>query len=403
MFNPFSKKASPERKPSDDPQRHVLLTMGGTSKSVVTYAQASNAKEAMQHFVAYRCINKIAEAVQSVDWYVSPVRGIGKSKDEMAKITATLRSPNDTMSAGQLRYWMAANRAVYGRVPFKVGVGSQGYPNAIYPLRAEYFKAIISKSGAIEAYEYGSGENADKMQPRRKAEANGKFSGSFAAQIVRPNLEGSWIEGLSNTPLNSIGLPAEITRLLMHRAVETAAGHPNSKYIISSEKALTKQQFDGVQEHIESSQSGGSESGNILLLDGVTVNVTKLDNDLSDIHSKMPMDDMARHIAGAFGVPIALLGLGAADGAKFASNFGESRRAFYEDTIIPGYLQPIAEGLTAALCSDGYEIKFDLDSIEALADGRVAKAERLSKVDFLTENEKRELCGFAPRSETTND
>jgi phage portal protein BeeE len=94
---------------------------------------------------------------------------------------------------------------------------------------------------------------------------------------------------------------------------------------------------------------------------------------------------------------VALLGLGAADGAKFASNYKESRTAFYEDTIIPEYLTPIAEGLTEALADDGLEVVFDHDSIPALQYAKAERAVKVSKIDFLDDNEKRELCGFKPR------
>ena len=53
------------------------------------------------------------------------------------------------------------------------------------------------------------------------------------------------------------------------------------------------------------------------------VKVHTLDNQLGDIHAKLPLDDMTRQIAGVFGVPVALLGLGSADAAKYASNYVE--------------------------------------------------------------------------------
>jgi phage portal protein BeeE len=108
---------------------------------------------------------------------------------------------------------------------------------------------------------------------------------------------------------------------------------------------------------------------------------------------------MTRQIAGVFGVPIALLGLGSADSAKYASNYSESRRSFWQDTIAPCYLIPIAAGLTQALCPPGACINFDYDSIPALWEDRANLGATLSRVNFLTTNEKREILEYEPTDE----
>jgi len=105
---------------------------------------------------------------------------------------------------------------------------------------------------------------------------------------------------------------------------------------------------------------------------------------------------MTRQIAGVFGVPIALMGLGSADAAKFANNYQESRLSFWQDTIVPCYLSPIAAGMTQALCPPGARIQFDLDAVPALWQGRSKLGESLSKVGFLTDDEKREILGYEP-------
>jgi phage portal protein BeeE len=108
----------------------------------------------------------------------------------------------------------------------------------------------------------------------------------------------------------------------------------------------------------------------------------------------MPSDDMARLIFGAFGIPIALAGMGAADGAKFAGNYVESRAAFWEDTIIPDYVSPLMQGMTRLLCPTGVRIVADLDEIPALKKSRVTSMVEADGIGFLTTNEKRELYGW---------
>lgn len=390
------RKAKPVRDPKDEPTRHVLAGWYAGKRPSATYSETINGEAALKHFVAGRCMNKIASAVQTVEWYVEPIKGEGKNGTEKKKLEDVLASPNDQMTGGQLRFWMALSWVAFGRVPFKVGVGTSGVANGIYPLRAGMFRSKINTVGQLTGYEYGNAQKPSQLLTRRDAEVRGKRE-AYAAQIVKPNLIASTIEGQNNSPLAAIGLPCHITQKLLERAADTADGHPNTKYIVSTEQTLSKDQFNEVRDDIEGREPDGDGSGNVLILDGVKVNVEKLDNGLEDIHSKMPMDDMARVIGSNFGVPLPLLGITSQDAGKYGNAINEARRSFYEDTIIPEYLIPMQEGLTEAIAPKGYRIKFDLDSIDALAEGRVAKAKDLESISFLTEDEKRELCGFGPR------
>ncbi|WP_369529575.1 phage portal protein [Bradyrhizobium elkanii] len=211
-----------------------------------------------------------------------------------------------------------------------------------------------------------------------------------------PSLSGLVEYNKEPAAIESIAMPIAIINCLMQRALDTASGHPNIKYVITSERTLTRQQKDALVKHLEESGPGEENSGSVLFIYNTDIKVHKLDNELGDIHSKIPLDDMTRQIAGVFGVPIPLLGLGSADAAKYASNYGESRLSFWQDTVVPCYLSPIAAGMTQAICPPGARVSFDLDSIPALWEGRAALGERLSKVNFLITNEKRAILGFEP-------
>jgi hypothetical protein len=395
-FNIFEKKA-PERKPSDRPASPFAWFSSSVPRPLVSYENAIAAENAIAHPMIGRCLHKIASSVQTVAWYCEEdpdVPAIERaSKMTIRAINSMLRSPNDSFQADQLRYWMALNMAAFARVPFKISVSSiDEVPTGIFPLAVKYTKTKLDARGSVVAYQYGNGVNYETIPARSKA-PRGK---AYAHEIFTPNLDGDLENGKTMSILNSIGLPSKVIRLLLERAIDTASGHPNSKYIITTEKTITEKKKDQIRDQLTEGGAGGEDSGNVLFLPEVKLDVHNLDNNLSDLHSKMPLDDMSRMIAGAWGIPIALIGLGAADGAKFANNYDSSRRAFWEDTIIPVYLTPIATGMTAALCPPGARIVFDLDSISAIGDVRVAKAKELSSVDFLTDDEKRELAGFAP-------
>lgn len=400
-FGLFQKKA-PDRKPSDQPGSPIGVWEG--KRQVITYKEAVEAEVALRHPIVYRCLVKIAAACASVDFYCEedsnvPVNERAGSRTIKA-INELLQSPNDYFTRNQLLYWMALNFAAYGRIPFKVGLKAVAPfdPNGIYPLTTRFFQSKRDGRGLVTGYGYSTAGNGTEQEnwPTRAKASQGQ---SYAYEIVRPNMDGTFESKNNVHPLNAIGLPAQVVTLLLQRAADTASGHPNTKYILSADRTLTKQQKAELKTVVDDTKPESEESGNVLIFYNTAIKVDKLDNDLSDIHSKMPLDDMARQIVGAFGIPIALIGLGAADGAKFASNYQESRLSFWQDTMIPEYLSPFATGLTAALCPPGCRIVPDLDGIEAIAEARVARAEKLSKVTHLTIREKRIMSGFPPEPE----
>lgn len=397
-FTNIITKKAPERSPADQPSTPMGFWSTGV-RQTVSYSESVTAEAALKHPILYRCLNKLSAAVASVDWYAEQDDSVPATEragpSTIKALNALLQSPNEVYTRSQLLYWMTLNYACYGRVPFKVGVSSVGptyFPTGIYPLTARFMEAKSDSRGVVESYSYGpSTSNNKQTWPTRKKAAPGK---AYAYEILKPNLDGTFESKNNVHPLGAIGLPAQIITLLLQRAVDTASGHPNSKYIVACERTLTNQQREALKAQVENTQPEGEQSGQVLFLFNTSATVSKLDNDLSDIHAKMPLDDMARQIAGAFGIPVALLGLAAADAAKFSGNYTESRRSFWEDTIIPEYLNPFAIGMSNAICGPGARICFDYDSIQAMLDARITNAERLGRVTYLTRDEKREITGF---------
>jgi hypothetical protein len=68
--------------------------------------------------------------------------------------------------------------------------------------------------------------------------------------------------------------------------------------------------------------------------------------------------------------------------------------SYWQDTVVPCYLVPIASGMTQSICPPGARISFDLDQVPALWEGRANLGKTLSQVTFLSNNEKRDILGF---------
>lgn len=401
MFE-FIKARIADRDPNTDPVARIMQRWNMGPKSSVTYSDTMAANDAMRHIVTYRCLDKIATTFQGVGWYIERDPRIPKSfrtnRKTIDNLEEVFSSPNDEMNALQLRYWMALVFAVYGRVPFKVGMSTlRGVPNALYGLDPAKTKTEYNKSGQMFQMTFGNTDNPDKFPTWNKVSRDGNSvtgtpRDAYGFEIRKPGLSGC--RDNINSPLHAVGLPASIIKLLMQRAHDTASGHPNTKYIISADKILTEPQRTDLRESTDSTAVGEDESGNVMIITGTNIKVDKLDNNLNDIHSKMPLDDMSRHIAGAWGVPVALLGFAGADGSKFANNYEESRLSFFEDTIIPGYCEPLCAGMSQYACPEGYVLRYDPDTIPALQERRAKRAKELQTITFLTDGEKREMCGF---------
>ena len=406
-LNPFAGllkgRGTDDRKVGDDPVGRFNRWAAGTTRGRTSYAQAMAAEKAMAHPVTYLCLDKIAKTVASIPWRVELEGEKQGRKNELAQLAEVFSSPTDHLSGAELRYWMALVFACYGRLPLKVGrsAARNGLPNGLYPLSPPHFRTELDKSGRIKRYVYGVDRASEEALQTSRQARDTKDSAQgrpYAFEIVRPNLNASPLDGGTNAPLIAAGLPAEIITLLMQRAHDTADGTPNLRHIVTSQKPLTRADQNEIAGELEGRRPGDGDGGSLLFLENAELTLHTLDDGVADMHGKIPSDDMARRIAGLFGVPVALLGLGAADGAKFASNYGESRLSFLQDTIAPGYLTPIAEGLSRHVCPEGVRLAFDLDAMPALRDARADRAAKLEKVTFLTDDEKREMCGLPPAS-----
>ena len=102
----------------------------------------------------------------------------------------------------------------------------------------------------------------------------------------------------------------------------------------------------------------------------------------------------AREIALAFGVPPMLLGI---PGDNTYANYREANLAFWKQTILP-LVKKTASALTRWLLIDepGFYFACDIADIDALSSERDALWMRVSRADFLSPNEKRNLLGLPP-------
>ena len=154
---------------------------------------------------------------------------------------------------------------------------------------------------------------------------------------------------------------------------------------------LSQEQFTRLRSEMEALFSGADQAGRPLLLDGgmkwQSLSMTPADMDFAGLK-----EGAARDIALAFGVPPVLVGL---PGDATYSNAREAGRALTRQTVLP-MARRILAGLDAMLSDwlGPVGLAVDVDNLSELAEDRLKLWEAVSKAEFLTTAEKREMLGF---------
>jgi HK97 family phage portal protein len=164
--------------------------------------------------------------------------------------------------------------------------------------------------------------------------------------------------------------------------------------------ALSGEQYDRLRAEMEAQFSGADNAGRPLLLEGglrwQAMSLTPADMDFIALKA-----GAAREIALAFGVPPLLLGL--PSDVTYA-NYREANRALWRQTVLP-MADRILRGLSDGLAAwwPGLRLQVDVDQVGALSGERERLWRQVKAADFLTDAEKREMLGFAPRPDSEGE
>ncbi|MFC6196573.1 phage portal protein [Ponticaulis profundi] len=333
-----------------------------------------------QNPISYRCIRMIAETAASV-----PVRLVSEHDATDGKtLIRLLTNP----SAGETGHSLL--EAIYGDL--------QVSGNAFLELVRRGDDALVGLQripvGAIDVLKGRAGYAIRTANGRRiiRPDARG-WSALFHLRTLDPGSE-----RLSMSPLQAAGRAVEIHNAgaSWAKALMDNAARPSGALIYGRDgNHLTPDQFDRLKSQLEDAHSGARNAGRPLLLEGgldwKPMGLTPTDMDFIAARR-----ESAREIALAFGVPPMLLGI---PGDNTYANYREANLAFWRLTVLP-LVQRTVRGLEDWLggaVRGEVRLKADLDAVPALGPEREALWSRLSAADFLSEDEKREIAGFAPR------
>lgn len=330
-----------------------------------------------QNVVAYRAINLVAKAVASIPFRV--FRADTRLEDHA--LEALLGRPNPKLKGENFFYNLVGYHLIAGNA-YALAVGPDGRPpKELWLLRPDTMSVIEGQDGLPAGFEQ---QVAGKKQ---------RYGGESIFHWRTFNPLSDWY-GMAPLEAAALSVDAHNESARWNLALIQNGGTPSGVlYQEDVDQSLTDEQFRSLKEQVERQYTGAMNAGRPLLLEG---GLKWQDMGLSprDMDWTAAKNMNAREIALAFGVPPQMLGI---PDAQTYSNYAEARQSLWEDTVIP-LARDIAAELTNWLgpkFGEGLTLRPDLEDVPALEAKRAARFARIGNADFLSDEEKRILLGFA--------
>jgi HK97 family phage portal protein len=374
----MGRKTTPEFKESAVAALHMV---GPSEVSWSNRDFAAFAKEGyQQNVIAYQAINKIAEAVASIQW------GAWRGDTELTEhpMLDLLKKPNPQQSMQEFMVAYVGYLMISGNSYIeKVMLGS--VPRELYVQRSDRMKVLKSKTGLASGYTYTVGGNSvDWFVDQNTGECD----------ILHTKLFNPLDDWYGQSPLEAGAFGVDQHNLSMSwmQALLQNSARPSGAVVMKGEESLTDDQFNRLKSEVEDMYSGPANAGRPMVLDGgmdwKPMGLSPVDVGIIETKSSA-----ARDISLAIGVPPMLMGI---RGDNTYANYSEARLAFWEDTVLP-LIAHLAGDLSGFL-SDDVELRPNLDQIPAIIEKRQRLWDMANTATDLTINEKRRLRGFDPVS-----
>ncbi|MEM0984646.1 MAG: phage portal protein [Pseudomonadota bacterium] len=327
--------------------------------------------------VAYRCVRMIAEAAASVPLVT-----------ENEGLSALLSAPAPDMDGRSLLENLYANLQISGNAFAEALSLAEGdAPGAIFVLRPDRMKPVTGYNGWVEGWTYEAG--------RSKRTVHRLPDGWLPILHVKLFNPGDDVMGLAPLSPARKALDLHNSGADWQKALLDNSARPSGALVYDRDGArLTDEQFDRLKTELDAQHTGAPNAGRPLLLEGgldwKPMSLSPADMDFLDARHAA-----SREIALAFGVPPMLLGI---PGDNTYSNYREANNAFWKATILP-LAERMAQAITGWIghrFGSNVTLTCRVDQVAALAAERIELWSSLDKVDFLTNDEKREIAGLAP-------
>jgi len=361
MFNFFNKTAK---------RKETLVALRGTNPEWTPNNYHSLVSESFQKNVfAFRSINLIASGIASIPMYV-------KNGDLTInpKLTDLLSHPNKEQGRSSFitsivsYLLLSGNAFIYSD------------EDNLYCLRSDRVKLVFNEAKtAVKSYVY---------------EVDGVRIPVDLEDILHIKFFNPTDDWFGFAPLRSAMYAIDqYNEMSKHNlSILQNGGRPSGCLILKDCKYLDSTTREEMRQNLSEVYGGSKNAGRIMLLEG-GYEWQEMGLSPKDLDFAEAQNTIAREIVQAFGVPPILVGI---RGDASFNNYREARAHFWEDTVLP-LAELIRTQFTDWLrkkYKTDCEIYFDLDSVPALITKREKLWEKVSNVDFLSTDEKREILGF---------
>ena len=381
MKLPFLTRKAPEAKASAAKALIALHRLGAPTWTPRDYASLARAGYE-RNVVAYRCVRLVAEAAASAPLRISEAGAVMADHP----LLTLLNRPNPEQSGAELFESFYGFLQTAGNAYLEC-VALDGTPRELYALRPDRMKARPGKSGWAESYDYTVGARSVTFAKPD----DGSLSPILHLKLFHPTNDHY---GLSPLEAASASVDLHNAASAWNKSLLDNAARPSGALVYKGPEGaenLTAEQFDRLKSELEDAYQGSANAGRPLVLDGGlewrSMSLTPADMDF--IEAKHAA---AREIALAFGVPPMLLGI---PGDNTYSNYKEANLAFWKQTVLP-LVKKTASALTnwfAPVWPEAQIVCMTAE-IDALSADRDALWSRVSRADFLSEDEKRAALGL---------
>lgn len=330
-----------------------------------------------RNVVAYRSINRIADAVASVKWTLWR----GEEEVTVHPLLDLIKRPNPQMSGDEYMRAKIGFLMIAGN-GYEEKVSDTREVRELYQLRPDRMSVIPGANGAAMAYEYKICGKAKRFDVADNGECD-------VRQIKLFNPINDWY-GQSPIEAGAYGVDQFNESMSWIQSLLQNSARPSGALVMTGDGAMSDEQFHRLKAELEENYQGSKNAGRPMLLEG-GLDWKQMGLSPSDMGILETKFSAARDVALAFGVPPQLLGI---PGDNTYANYSEARLAFWEDTVIP-LLSFIASDWTAWLADPyGLEFRPDMDQVPAIADKKHTLWEMADRSMDLTINERRILKGF---------
>ena len=339
-------------------------------------------------------VDLIADHAKQVDWRL--YEGTGENREdvtddppsELQSLARILSSPNDKQGWAEHIEEACINKLVAGEYFWEL-VMPDAMDRLIAVQNASPLDVTIrtgqSAEAPIQVYEVSAGQNQGRGGVWAKIPPERMLHGRFY------DPENFW-RGLS--PLSAVARSVQRMNEYESWNVALAQNLGKTGGVLAYDMELTEEQADQAKESFsESHDAPGEVMVTGALKDYIETGMSPTDADWLD-----GMDNARELVAGVYGVPKEMMGIGSAT----FENRREARKVLYESSVLP-LLRSIKDEFNRVLdriYDDAVHLGLDTSGISALQEEKSKQRERaieLFEAGLITDAEAREMVGLEPK------